>query len=325
MASLVAPFQFKEILSRPASRPLQDNPTASHPESETDSFRFFQLPELVILKILKDYVPATDKAEALSSIHQFKPYIALKNLWFQPAFELFQAMGSVKSGWYVDCRNLYRVFYFSVNYSDVTVTFYEFGLKLKSKRIPVQWKKYDAPVKTALSWIHPSSTLTLVNDVLIYKYETVPTCKSIFFWIFPSHQVIRWSLDRHLHPLINNRCSLLNPPFHPHALLLTLQEDKTLLLQCLIPSNVHSGDGCGNIYRIVSPLCFLLCAEMGHTLPVPYSKIRECTCEKGPHSVHPKNKVSYVDVQNESASVIETNFYDDTYCVCLMNQLFGNR
>lgn len=116
----------------------------------------------------------------------------------------------------------------------------------------------------------------------------------------------------------------MNKRIHRHALLLTLQEDLTLLLQCLIPANVNSEDDCGNLDRVISPLYFPLCAEMGQILPLSSSEMLECDCEEGPRIIHPENKVSYTDIQKQKASVIETNFYNDEYLVCLFSHLTKN-
>lgn len=275
-------------------------------EPESEPFPFFDLPELVIWKILKEYVPVSDKMCVLSQIPEFNPYLQQKSLWFEPTLKLFQLTGSIKSGWYIVNEELPILLYFFVDYFDLSVTIHFFNVKNRNLKIAVQSKKYPKNGLFCLeqlifflnyNWVK----FVKENEVLVYYYEN--SCRDIYFWIFKPTKIVRWSRNCQFYRLRNNTCSMLD---NNDKFILTLRDDFSVVLQGYILRN-----GILKYFvTVLLPLTFQPCAEKR-----PYeldNKPWECqSCKKGPNYVHPELKLTYVDIDKDNILEVKTLFYEN--------------
>lgn len=283
---------------------------ASNSQPESEPFHFFDLPELVIHKILKEYVPVSVKMGVLSQIPDFNPYLQQKSLWFQPTLKLFQLAGSIKSGWYVECDKLPTFYYFLIDYFDLSVTLHYFNIENKKCRIAVQDKKSPKEHSVILERFitfknFPTLSFVKENDLLVYHYEDKH--RNIYFWIFRPKKIVHWSRNRQLYKLRNNTCSMLDEVFYNTSLFtLTLNDDFSVLLQQYqVSQKVISN--C--FVTVLLPLIFQPCAEKR-----PYeldNKPWECqSCKKGSNYVHTYFKETFVDFDKNLISEVTTSFYE---------------
>lgn len=272
-------------------------------EPESEPFPFFDLPELVIRKILKEYVPVSDKMCVLSQIPEFKPYLQQKSLWFEPTLKLFQLTSSIKSGWYIVYDKLPIFHYFLVDYFDLSVTMHIFHVEDRNNRIAVQYKKWPRKGLFCLEQLiiflnYPFVNFVKENEVLVYSYED-----SIYFWIFKPTKIVHWSRDCQFYQLINNTCSMLD---NNDKFILTLRDDFSVVLQSYILRN-----GILKYFvTVLLPLTFQPCAEKR-----PYeldNKPWECkSCKKGPNYAHTNFKMTYVGIDKDNILKVTTLFYEN--------------
>lgn len=307
MTPFLLPFEFKEILKQRISEDKDSSHSDCHPQ--TEPFPFFHLPELVIEKILKEYVPVTDKAGILSQIPEFKPYLELKSLWFHSTLQLFQWVGSITPGWYVDCSKLYVLYYFSVDYFDLTFTIHHFHVGVKDKRVAIQEKIYPRPLSNlynTLKYFQCNSTLTLVKekDLLVYEYEECCTT-TIFFWIFRPQNIVRWSQSPTLYRIRNKKCFISDKRLNGRKITLVLNDDFTVALH----SQVRKGVRSETVYKTLLPLYFQPCAAgIGPNADDDVQHSKCTTCRMDPNCVHVMFKETIVDVSNDSVWIVDTEY-----------------
>lgn len=293
---------------------------------EGEPFPFFDLPEVVIDKILKEYVPVTDKAGALSEIPIFKQYLTRKSLWYPSSLHFFEQTRKIKPGWYVKSDDLRYVRYYAVDYFDLTVTVYYFYVNSKQTTVPVYRRQYQRRRRyTSLDLFRNygySNILTWINTLLVYECHSFS--RPLHFWIFRPDNYVRWPQDMTLqdeddseamgwpesigvYTLVFNKCAILDENVHPHPILLTLKEDLSVILQCAKPKDAQQ-KVCKEIYTELVPLTFQLCKQKGHSRPdlIPM----ECaTCERGEHFVHPTWRETFLDIKRKTAVTQETMYF----------------
>lgn len=282
-----------------------------HVTCETEPFPFFDLPEEIIEKILKEYVPVSEKAGTLSEIPTFKQYLARERVWCSSTLKLFKLMGSIKPGWYVTSNNLRFSRCLLVDYFHLSVTIYYFDLTIKQARMPVHGSRHYDSFETFLKFQF-EEPLVSVKDVLVYECHSFSF--PIHFWIFKSPNCVRWRQGKDWQwssfgRLKNNVCFILDENVHPHPLSLTLQKDLTVVLKCAVTPEKPCYQ---NVYTVVTPLSFQLCDEMDILRRPGLFRFRpsECTsCEQGVNYVHPRLKETFVDIESNTKVVSHTIFF----------------
>lgn len=308
--ALIPTHELKNILNVFAS--ISDSSAADSnsvtPDSQIEPFPFFNLPELVIQKIIKEFVSVSDKMGALSHIPQFKSYLQLKSLWYPSTLKLFQLTSSFTSGWYLECTDSLALYYFFVNYFDLNVTIHYFNLKSKKLRYAVQgekWQKKHSAVLQRLDIFFDYPTLCLVNEneIFVYRYEE-KTNKHIYFWIFRPQKIVRWSKNNRHYRLRNNMCSMLSKEFcNTRRFTLILKDDYTVELQCRVSKDAISE----SFVTVLSPLIFQPCVEKCH--PELNNKLWVCqSCKEGPNYIHTYYKETYIDVDKDVMSVVPVRY-----------------
>lgn len=279
---------------------------------ETEPFPFFDLPEDVIEKILKEYVPVSEKAGALSEIPAFKQYLDRERVWCTSTLKLFQLMGSIKPGWYVTASDLRFLRYLFVDYFHLSVTIYYFDVAIKQARTLIRGSRHYDSFETFLKF-RCEEPLVPVKDLFVYECNSFSF--PIHFWIFKSQNFVHWRQGKDwqwssfgFFQLKNDECFILDENVHPHPLSLTLQKDLTVVLKC-----ATSEKPCyQNVYTVVTPLSFQLCDELDIVRRYVLFRLRssECTsCELGVNYVHPRFKETFVDIERNTAVVSDTVFF----------------
>lgn len=311
MADFMLPHRLKKILKKPA--PFQEPAN-----EEGEPFPLFQLPELVIDKILKDYIPVIDK-KMLSKIPEFKQYLLRQSLWYPSSLNFLKCVGYIQPGWHVNSDNFRYIRYFDVDYVSLSVTMHLFYITKKHTRIPVTKKEKRWHLKDTLLAHYPKY---VSNDIFIplrefLIYECLSLWPTISFWIFKPQQIVYWKQGEcfekgkepkaiELYHLTQNQCFILDQGVHPHPISLTLKQDLTVVLQCATAKERF----CDKLFTVLTPLSFQLCREMGsRKLDNPPT---ECTsCEKGVNFVHPLLKKTFVNVKRKRVTLIHTFYFDD--------------
>lgn len=297
--AMISTYELKNILNLFAS-----NSDATTVDSQTEPFPFFDLPELVIHKILKEFVSVSDKMGALSHIPEFKSYLQLKSLWHQSTLKVFQLAGSFTSGLYLECGDSLTFYYFFVNYFDLTITIHYFNIKFKNLSYALQGEKRlkkRSAVLESFNRFFDYSTLCLVkeNEIFVYRYEENIN-KNIYFWIFQPQKIVRWSKNNRLYRLRNNMCSMMSKEFcNNRRFTLTLKDDFSVELQCRVSKNAISK----SFVIILFPLIFQPCAEKCQ--PKLKNKLWVCqSCKEGPNYIHTYYKETYINVDKNVISMI---------------------
>lgn len=213
---------------------FKDNFDSDIPEIKT--FPFFSLPDLVISKILKEYVPVTDKVDTLSQIPEFEPYLSRKGLWFQSTLKLFNVVKSMKPGWYVDFDNLHNRYYVSIDYFNLSFMIYSFCSRFSGFQKIQYEKKCHHPLSNVQAVVEKFNYFHLTpvkqNDVLVYHWSTRHPYRNVFFWVFRSQNVVRTSFTDKEYRLEQNKCLILNSLIHDHYIILTLKDDMSIVFCC---------------------------------------------------------------------------------------------
>lgn len=337
MISAISPQAFKGILKKHTFHKNDSVKHSCNSKPEIEPFPFFNLPELVIVKIIKEYMPVTDKMGALSKIPEFQHYLESKALWFQPSLQLFQLVGFIQPGWYVNCSNLHLLYYVNVNYYDLSFTVHHFDVRDHQTRIPVKCNKFKNPYfEIPSDVIRDYFSLILIEEKNFFVYKYKECCRYVYFWIFRSQKIIRCSQSPKLYQLKNNKCSIMDKLFSSlniRRYILTFNEDDcTLLIKCQTRQNVYSQNlsvlynwrfhSCAIGYysghigldnqpedgSVLYPLHFQPCAEMGSD--EFNNEIAECkTCKKGPNCIHTVFKETYVDFDKDTSAIVDTIYF----------------
>lgn len=315
---------------------LGDAETFSNPSDTV--FPFFDLPDVLIEKVIKEFIPVSEKVCTLSKIPEFQAYLVRKRLWYPLTLTFFRQINSILPGWYMVVGNLTKPHYIDVDYFKLSVTIYYFDITTKNARMPVAKKSYQTKRQnTSLEDFYQCLTkqfLTPVREFLAYEnYEC-----SIIFWIFKPQDFVCWpdevwwTVDVYwpenskTYPMSNNECRIFDKNVHSHPLSLLLKADKTVLLKCV---DIRCQD---NFCLQLTPLTFQLCKETGFSewTPCPNAPnylhpaskdIKDCTsCPKAPSFVHPTRKETFTDI-DEKVSIRETLFLTQhelaqTYTLC---------
>lgn len=234
---------------------------------EKEPFLFFNLPHLVIMKILKEYVPVNEKAGVLSQILEFQLFLNDKNLWYEPTLNLFHFVQFVIPGWYIDKNNIFTRYYFSVDYFNLSFSIQSFlctrnyflttgKFKYVNKR-PIPFSK----VKTIVRKFEHFAFISIEeNDVLTYCIER--NGLTYCFWIYMSQRIVYWLNKRNRKYLKNNKCSIPRSwATHKHAVYLTLRDDLTVVLECQVDQD-DDDFVFNDCYKVLSPVSFQLYKEI---------------------------------------------------------------
>lgn len=301
--AFILPHEMKNILK------LFDSESSSF-EAESKPFPFFDLPDLVIYKIVKEYVPILDKVGTLSQIRDFHPYLELTSPRFQRALELFQLVGSIKSGWYMECGKLPTLYHFSVNYIDLNVTLHIFDIQRKNCKLAKQYKK--SPQKRSVIFekfmkFKNSPLLNFVKENEFFVYMFKHQYYIIYFWIFRPQKMLRCSMNYRLYRLRNNTCSMLFKEEYRQTRRLTviLEEDFTVEVHCQLSIGNFPYE---RFFTTLRPLNFQPCAEK-HSYEFDH-KLWECqSCKRGSNYVHPVVRQTFLDFDKDDISEVTTLFY----------------
>lgn len=269
-----------------------------------EPFPFFNLPDLVIQKILKEYVPVSDKAGALSQIPEFAPYLIRKCLWFPSTLKFYHHVDSLKTGWYVNSHDLDYQFYVCVNYFDFTVTVYHFNIKYRHTHVIRIDKTKIEKCRRTSSLQRFQDTLISVkrDDFLVYPFKCSPV--DTYFWFFRPQNVVYTSCSSKVYVFKNNQCLLVNPSFHSGTVNFTFKEDSTAILKCQDHKDLENDSCPMNFGKLLSPLSFELCTEMGSD-----DRPSKCTsCTKGPSCVHPVLKETFTNFDENRVSIVRTSY-----------------
>lgn len=278
---------------------------------EEKSFPFFNLPDLVISKILKEYIPVTDKVDTLSQMPEFEPYLSRKSLWFQSTLKLFRLVKSLKSGWYVDYDNVHNRYYISVDYFNLNFTIHSFCSKFSGVQTIKHTEKLYRPLSSIEAVVKKFQSLSLIpveqNDVLVYHWTTRHPYRDVFFWIFRSLNVVRTSFIADEYQLKQNKCLISNDLMHSHYVLLTLKEDLSIEICCETCGNL-SCRRCKHKYRqegdnVLLPLIFRPCDKVD---PMDFSKCK-CMMDNS-RFIHAVSKLTFTEFQKENVLVINSHF-----------------
>lgn len=283
------------------NNPLQEN------GKQTQSFPFFHLPDLVICKILKKYVPITDKMNTLFEMPEFKTWLTPECMWFPSTKTLFQLVQPIPPGWYIDYKNLHNRYHFSVDYDSLNVTIQSFCTKFEGFKKIRQTEKVYRPFPKVELAIQKFQELQLTpveeKDVLVYKYTVIHHCQmlylpqNVYIWIFRSEGIVRVSYLFLEIKLKENKCYL--HLLHAHAVLLTFQEDLSITLQCMMCGNMGC-ENCGEEREIIrlTPLMFRTC-----------DKTSECTpCQEDTTSIHAVSILTFTGFDKKNILVLNRQF-----------------
>lgn len=232
-----------------------------------ESFPFFDLPDVVIRKILKEYVPVSDKACVLSQIEDFQPYLALNSMWYQPTLTLYRCMKGLESGWYIAPRDPYNWYYVSVDYFNLTLTVRSFCILFKDSTTLRCVKIRHFSCSEVESFLQSFRNLNVIHvheqSILVYRLKVERILPTVC-WIVVQENIVYWRNSCNPYLLEQNKCFI--PKWdvsHDHGITLTLESDRTVVINC----NVSSDQKCDNEINIrLRPISFQLC---DHPFPAP--------------------------------------------------------
>lgn len=200
---------------------------------EDKPFPFLDLPALVQVKILRQYVPVFTKIYTLSQIPQFSKLLNCRSSWLNVSSEFAQLvpiLRSLQEGVYVPDDDLpYHGYYVSRGTSDNTITFTLFCLNEKIK-LYFSDKIWDINVSTAIA-----NLITFLNFFSKHYYPAAESsisayqCDDGFIYVNPSTTVAMW-IDGKKRKIKHNKCCLVDvfeqPWLKPNGIVLRLEEDK---------------------------------------------------------------------------------------------------
>lgn len=280
-------------------------------EFRSEPFPFFHLPDVVIRKILKEYVPVSDKAGSLSQIEAFRPYLALQGVWHQPTLKLHRVVRDIEPGWYVDRNSIYNRYYLSVDYNSLTVTIYSFCTRLYCsgdlehfEQVPLSLSNVQQSLQTFKNF---QLTRIFENDILVYSYKREYFPNPVYFWIFVREKTVFWMTSCNEYPLKDNKCVIPEGvAFNDVSITLLLQSNWTVHLKC---TNVNGKQYYNNLHIKLSPLTFEVCDKLPH----PQGK---CTCHfKNPNYIHAASTVTFSNFEDYPISMMIRHFVMEYFLV----------
>lgn len=268
-------------------------------EGLKEPFLFFDLPDVVIRKILKDFIPVTDKKGALSKIEAFEPYLALNSIWYQPTLNLYHLVRDIEPGWYVDRHSLSNRYHFSVDYVHFKCTISSFCTELTVAGylddVDVKYVSFSNVRQVLETFREFNLTRIHEKDILVYRYKR-GHFENICFWIFVKENKVCWLTLCNQYLLKNNACVIPDcVSFHDHNLILIFQKDETVTLKCAVNSQCQ----CIQLF----PLTFQLCDK----LPVAHFKMN---CKEVPNSIHVVSTVTFSDLNNEENTFMMVRHFE---------------
>lgn len=290
-------------------------PVFKEPISVTDSpqepFPFFNLPNLVIHTILKDYVPFPDKVDTLSQIEAFKPFLTSRNVLNPLSYPLYQWMRDLESGWYVDSYSIHNRYYVAVDYVRATCTVYSFCTHFENIQNVEYFKQTSVPTTVVQHVLHNFRQFQLIripdHHILVYRFyrETYPG--TLCCWIFVPEKIVCWGIQCNQYQLNDDNTCIIpaSDALHNHDMTLTLEKDETVVLTC----QVHPNHPCSkkNTLRF-QPLSYQFCPSPG-----------ECTCNGNhPSRVHAVSILTFSLCDKEKATMRVT------HCVTKFQLLLHN-
>lgn len=293
--------------------PLQD------PEKtcQKESFLFFNLPVDVIQKILKDYVPVSVKMDVLSKMEAFQPYLDVRSVWHQPSLNFYHLVCGSKPGWYFDQNKPWNRYYFSVDYGRLSFTLHsyyiDYSVKYFRKKPDVRFF-YRAPVllyhvQQSLKTLQ-NYNLTRVekNNILVYRFyeDSIisPFSYPFSFFILVKEKTVYWGNNHRQFPLTKNECVIPEWDFnHKHDLILKLEGDGTVILECKTPCR-------DNFYIWLTPLLFKPCDD--HP---------ECACNwETDEFLHAVSTVTFSNFEEKTASITIKHFAEEFHLVNIFSE-----
>lgn len=308
---------FKEVESTSSKQLV---PVFKKPNQE--KFHFYKLPDLVREKILKEYIPISDKVRLLSQMDEFKSYYENKHLWFEPTRRLFDLFRFIKSGWHIDFNNLNTRYYFSADYLNLSLTVYTFCLQRNNSKLPAHigpFQKNLSQLPVFLNKMNEKySTLTAIEEreVLVYHYvsNSFYWPQHVYFFILQFQKKVFWSRDKKYYPLKNNTCVIPNGLDKLYHIVLKLYVDLTVQLYKVkyVTKYIRLFSSFNLPHKVpeatLLPLTFQLCNENFSS----YQKRSSCnSCENDPNYLHVicRQTLKYTDKNNVSISI--THFFQN--------------
>lgn len=268
-----------------------------------ESFPFFNLPDVVIRKILKEYIPVPDKANALSEIEAFQPYLALNSVWYQPSLTLYRLMEGLEPGWYVGRNDPYVWYHVSVDYFNLTLTFFTFCILFSDSKDLRHTSKTSVScsnVKQALEIFRNFNVIRYhPHNILMYRLKRKCYALPTFCWIFVQENIVFWRDRYKPYPLKQNQCFIPEwEAIHDHGMILTLEKDGTVIINCPVSSNKK----CNYEIRL-SPILFQVCDK---TFLIP-------TSVEAPNILHAHSTLTFSNFGNDPLYMTCKQFLKNTY------------
>lgn len=277
--------------------------------NSSEAFPFFDLPDLVISKILKEYVPVNDKVDTLSQIPEFEPYVSRKSIWYRSSLKMFHLAKSLKPGWYVDYDNLHNRYYVSIDYVNLNFTIHSFCSRYPGFQTYLYTENLNRPLSHVEAVVETFNWINLTpverNDVLVYHWSTLHPFRNVFVWIFRSLNIVRTSFSAIKYPFEKNKSIIFNECLHKHSILLTLKDDLSVVFHC---------ETCGDLScpkcinkpqneNVVLPLIFRVCNKID---PTEFSK---CKCiVNSTRIMYAVSKLTFTEFEKENVLVLNSHF-----------------
>ena len=220
-----------------------------------ETFPFFDLPDVVIRKILREYLSMSDKRYVLSRISEFNQLFSMNSFWFSEASRNFYNLLSLTTpGYYIHKRSLKFRYYISFDAQNLTLTISQFEnfSPVPSEPLGIIETKYSTRFMMISSLKKFRKFYKLINeeeedDFLIYRY------RYCCFSIQRSQNIVRWGNWKKTYLLSeDNEC------FIPYdRVTLILEADNTVIFkEGGYPSEVIYPFSSGRILATLKPITF---------------------------------------------------------------------
>lgn len=185
-------------------------------EQEEKSFPFFNLPEVVQWKILRNYVPVLTKTHTLGQVSKFSDLLRTRSAWVNISdeySELVSVLGKLQDGLYVNSDKFPKYgYYVSIQPSKNTVEItryydddrYFFPHCKKQQKFSASTSVSNLRdfIKKFLKRFRPLEK----NSILVYRFpETNET-----FFIDLNSNIAMWT-DQKYYEIKDNKCEFRNP------------------------------------------------------------------------------------------------------------------
>lgn len=211
---------------------------------EEKSFPFFDLPEVVQWKILREYVPVLTKTHTLGQVSQFSDLLRTRSAWVNVSAEyseLVSVLGKLQEGLYVKSEEFPKFgYYVSMEPSKNTV---EFTRYYDDDRyfFPYSKKQQKFSASTTVSNLRDFIEKFLKryrpveeNPIMVYRFPE--TNQTIFINV--KSNIVMWT-DEKTYKIEHNKCEIKNPiksfifsyDYYSNDISFSLQNDNQMFLQ----------------------------------------------------------------------------------------------